>query len=96
VIVSFLDGATEDLYHGTASARVRRFPQDVATRALDKLAVLDAATDVNDLRVPPGNHLEQLKGDLAGCWSIRVNQQWRIVFKWEGGNATEVRLVDYH
>lgn len=58
--------------------------------------MLNAAAHINDLRVPPSNHLEKLSGDLAGFWSIRVNQQWRLVFRWTTQEATEVRLVDYH
>lgn len=58
--------------------------------------VIAAATNMQDLRVPPGNQLEQLRGKLAGFWSIRVNNQWRIVFRWAEGNASEVKLTDYH
>jgi proteic killer suppression protein len=95
VIVSFGDGGTEDFYNGVASAKVRAFPRDVARAAVRKLDVLNAAHTLDDLRSPPGNRLEALKGDLAGKHSIRVNDQWRIVFRWDNG-AHEVRLVDYH
>lgn len=95
MIHDFGDAATEDLYHGNNTARVRSLPQDVRSRALDKLDVLDAATSIQDLRSPPSNHLEKLKGDLADFWSIMVNKQWRIIFKWDGG-AHQVRLIDYH
>lgn len=95
MIKGFSDGGTEDLFNGVSSARSRRFPADVQARAVDKLAFLNAATSLNDLRSPPANRLEALKGDLAGYHSIRVNAQWRLVFKWDGG-AEEVRLVDYH
>jgi len=64
--------------------------------ALRKLDMLDAAYRLNDLRKPPGNRLELLKGELAGYYSIRVNEQWRIVFRWEDNNAHEVSLTDYH
>ena len=67
--------------------------QQVARR---KLRMLNAAREINDLRVPPGNRLEALKGDLKGYHSIRINQQWRIIFKWEAGNCQEVEIVDYH
>jgi proteic killer suppression protein len=96
VIVSFGDGATEDVYHDLDSARARAFSQDVRRAARRRLMVIAAATNVQDLRVPPGNRLEQLKGDLAGFWSVRVNDQWRIIFKWTDGNASEVKLTDYH
>ena len=96
VIVSFGDDGTSDLFHGTNSARLRRFPPDVQRRALRKLDMLNAASHINDMRVPPANRLEKLAGDLEGFWSVRVNEQWRIIFKWTGETAAEVRLVDYH
>lgn len=61
-----------------------------------KLLQIDAAASLNDLRIPPGNRLEQLKGDRAGQWSIRINDQWRICFTWDGRDAYEVEIVDYH
>jgi proteic killer suppression protein len=97
MIVSFGDAATEDLFNGVRSARVRALPQDVTKRALHRLDALNAAATVVDLRVPPSNNLEQLAGDLEGFWSIRVNSQWRIIFKWKGAaGPSEVQLVDYH
>ncbi len=96
LIVSFGDQATEDLYHGVATARVRRFPSGVVGAALRKLDMLNAARDLQDLQSPPGNRLESLKGDLKGFHSIRVNEQWRVVFRWQGGNAHDFRLTDYH
>jgi len=96
VIESFGDKACEDLFHGAHTSRVRRLPHDVAATAVVKLDILNAAHDLNDLRSPPGNRLEALKGKLRGYHSIRVNSQWRIVFKWQGQGAHEVSLVDYH
>ena len=96
MIVSFGDRATEDLYHNRPTSRARRFPQDVVGPALVKLDMLNGAAAVLDLRSPPGNRLEALKGDLKGFHSIRVNDQWRLVFRWEGNNAFDVRLMDYH
>lgn len=96
MITSFGDKATEALYHGRPSKDVRRFPPDVKRAALRKLDMLNAAPSLGDLRSPPGNRLEALRGDLAGRHSIRVNEQWRIVFRWEGSDAHEVRLTDYH
>jgi proteic killer suppression protein len=96
MIVSFGDRATEDLFHNRPSSRSRRFPQDVVGIALVKLDLLNGAAAVLDLRSPPGNRLEALKGDLQGFHSIRVNDQWRLVFRWEGNNAHDVRLMDYH
>jgi proteic killer suppression protein len=82
VITSFGDSATEDLYHNRPSNRVRRFPTDVQKAALRKLDVLNAAHRLDDLRSPPGNRLELLRGGWQGFHSIRVNGQWRIVFRW--------------
>ena len=96
MIANFGDDATEDLFHGNESARVRHFPADLRPRAVRKLDLLNGAADVNDLRAPPSNHLEKLSGTLAGFWSIRVNEQWRIVFRWNDGSALDVRLTDYH
>ena len=96
MIVSFGDAATEDLYHGRRSARVRRIPPAVQSAALQKLDVLNAAAGLQDLISPPGNRLEALRGDLRGRHSIRVNDQWRIVFRWQSGDAHDVQLTDYH
>jgi proteic killer suppression protein len=96
VIVSFGDRRTEELYHGLRSARVRRFPADVLRVALRKLDMINAARSLRDLRSPPANRLEALRGDLAGLHSIRVNDQWRVVFRWADDSAHEVRLMDYH
>ena len=96
MIASFGDDATADLFHGRSTARVRRLPQDILVHVLDKLDVLNAAHDLRDLRSPPGNRLEALRGNLRGFHSIRVNNQWRIVVRWSGGAADDVRLVNYH
>jgi len=96
MIVSFGDRATEDLFHARPTSRARRFPKDVVAAALVKLDMLNAAAALLDLRSPPGNRLEALKGDLKGLYSIRVNDQWRLVFHWIGDNAHEVQLLDYH
>ena len=96
MIVSFGDRATEDLFHGIRSNRVRRFPPNVAKTALQKLDVINAAHSLDDLRIPPGNRLEALSGDLQDFYSIRVNNQWRIIFRWRQPHAFDVKIVDYH
>lgn len=96
MIVSFGDRATEDLFHNRPTSRARRFPPEIVDLALVKMDLLNGSATLLDLRAPPGNRLEALKGDLKGCHSIRVNDQWRLVFRWEGNNAHEVRLKDYH
>lgn len=96
MIKSFGDRATKDLYHGISSAKVRRMPPEIRVLALYKLDILNAVVALKELRSPPGNRLEVLKGDLTGFHSIRINKQWRIVFRWQGSEAFEVRIVDYH
>ena len=96
MIGSFGDQATEDLYHGRRTRRARRFPREVIPAALRKLDMLSAASALRDLRSPPGNRLELLRGDRAGLHSIRINDQWRVVFRWQGNRPEEVQVVDYH
>ena len=96
MIASFGDRTTEDLYHGRPTQRASRFPKDVLPVALRKLDMVNSAAKLGDLRSPPGNRLEALGGDLKGFYSIRINDQWRVVFRWEGTDAHGVKLVDYH
>ena len=96
MIGSFGDRTTEDLYHGRGTSRVRRVPVQLRRAACRKLDMIEYAASLTDLRVPPGNRLEELKGDLVGYYSIRVNDQWRIVFTWRDGVAHGVSIVDYH
>ncbi len=93
MIRSFADKQTAAIFAGLA---VRGLPQDIQKRARIKLKMLDAAKELQDLRSPPGNRLEELRGDRMGTYSIRVNDQWRICFAWAGGEALDVELVDYH
>ncbi|MBW1784145.1 MAG: type II toxin-antitoxin system RelE/ParE family toxin [Deltaproteobacteria bacterium] len=74
----------------------KKFPNDFQRMALRKLRMLNRATIINDLRVPPSNHLERLKGNRKGQYSIRINEQWRICFEWKDGDAFDVEIVDYH
>jgi proteic killer suppression protein len=96
VIVSFGDKLTEAVFNGTPARLLKRLPPDVLKRANQKLDYLNSASDLIDLEAPPGNRLESLKGELKGLHSIRVNDQWRIVFRWQGSDAHDVRLMDYH
>jgi proteic killer suppression protein len=93
MIRSFADKTTAAIFAGM---EVRRLPRDIQQRAAEKLALLDAAHQIEDLRVPPGNRLEKLSGDRMGQWSIRINNQWRICFAFDGGDAYDVEIVDYH
>lgn len=93
MIKTFACRETEKLFRGMFSARL---PQDVQRVAQRKLKQLSAAVTLDFLRVPPGNRLEQLSGNRQGQWSLRINDQWRICFSWQDGNAFEVEIVDYH
>jgi len=93
VIRSFRDRDTARLF---ARQPVRRLAADLHRVALRKLRQLDAAVELTDLRVPPGNRLEKLVGDRAGQYSIRINDQWRICFRWHAGDAHDVEIADYH
>ena len=96
MIASFGDRATEDLYHGRPTARARRFPRDAVDAALVKMDSLNGAASTLDLRSPPGNRLEALQGRRAGQYSIRVNDQFRLCFRWTATGAEDVEIVDYH
>jgi len=93
VIRSFADKRTAAIFAGHV---VRDLPHQIQQRARAKLLAVDAAAGLDDLRVPPGNRLEALHGDRQGQHSIRVNQQWRICFRWRDGEAWDVAIVDYH
>ena len=96
MIESFGDSATEDIFHRKNTGRVRRFPAAIVSSATRKLDMLEAAHDLRNLSVLPGNRLEILRGNLKGFYSIRVNDQWRVVFRWSDGSAEDVSLTDYH
>jgi proteic killer suppression protein len=93
VLRSFAEKETEPVWR---RERVRKLDQGTQRAALRKLLILDAAETLNDLRVPPGNRIEKLKGDRAGSYSVRINQQWRICFSWTDAGPDRVEIVDYH
>jgi proteic killer suppression protein len=93
MIKSFSDKHTEDLFN---REKVKKFPPSILKLAYRKLLLIDAAGKVDDLRVPPGNRLEKLSGNMFGKQSIRINNQWRIVFQWKEDNAYDVKIMDYH
>ena len=93
MIKTFRDKETESIFNRLLS---RKLPQNIQHLARRKLVILDAAPELNALRVPPGNRLEALKGDRKGQHSIRINDQWRICFKWKAGDAYDVEIADYH
>ena len=96
MIASFGDESAEDIFNGENTKAARRIPVEVWKTASRKLDMLNAAHELRDLMIPPGNRLESLRGTLAGKQSIRINDQFRIVFRWKDGNAHEVRITDYH
>ncbi len=93
MIISFYNEPTETLWNGYFTQRI---PNQIQTVARRKLRMLNAARDLNDLRIPPANRLEMLSGDRVGQYSIRINDQWRICFIWNHGNAERVEICDYH
>lgn len=93
MIRSFACDETERIWSGRRS---RKLPPDIQTVALRKLRLLNNARSLDDLRIPPGNRLEALKGDRNGQYSIRINDQWRICFRWQEGAPSDVEIVDYH
>lgn len=96
MIESFGNALAEDLFEDKNSQATKAFPPDLRRAARRKLQYLHEAADLRDLKVPPGNRLESLKGDWKGFHSIRINDQWQVVFRWSGGNALDVQIVDYH
>ena len=96
MIASFGDRTAEDIFNGENTKTARRIPVEVWNTASRKLDMLNAAHELRDLMMPPGNRLESLRGTLAGKHSIRINDRFRIVFRWNDGNAHEVRITDYH
>ena len=93
MIKSFSNKETEKIFNRQFSGKL---PQNIQRVARKKLVILDAAPRLNDLRIPPGNQLEALKGDRKGQHSVRINDQWRICFKWSDGDAKDVEITDYH
>jgi toxin HigB-1 len=93
VIQSFGDADTERVWR---RERVRRFGSDLQRMANRKLLIIDAAETLNDLRIPPGNRLERLRGERVGQYSIRINDQWRICFSWSAAGPANVEIIDYH
>ncbi len=96
MISSFGSKLTEDIFYDRKTKETRKFPSELYRVARRKLLYLYEAEGLKDLRVPPNNRLEALKGDLKGYYSIRINKQWRVVFKWSNQSASNVRIMDYH
>lgn len=93
MIISFGANETEKIWNGK---RIKKLPLDIQQIGRRKLRMLNNSIDFADLRIPPSNRLEKLGGNLKDLYSIRINKQWRIIFKWNNGNASEVEIIDYH
>ncbi len=93
MIRSFGDKETEKIWEGIVS---KKLPFDIQNVARRKLRMINSSQDINDLRIPPANRLEKLKGNLSSFYSIRINNQWRIIFEWKNDDAYEVTILDYH
>ena len=93
MIISFGNSETEQVWLGN---RVKKLPIEIQNIGRRKLRILNNSVDIADLRIPPANRLEKLIGKLKDFYSIRINDQWRIIFKWNAGNASEVEIIDYH
>jgi proteic killer suppression protein len=93
MLTSFGDKDTKKIWEGE---RVKALSTELQEMARRKLRMLNNSQDLNDLLIPPANRLEKLKGDLKNFYSIRINNQWRIIFKWNNGNAEKVSIIDYH
>lgn len=96
MIRSIADSTTQDIFDGESSKAARKLPRELHGKARRLLDLINAATRIDDLRIPPGNRLEALKGDYKGFHSVRINDQWRIIFRWLNGDADEVQITDYH
>jgi proteic killer suppression protein len=93
MIIFFGSKQTEQIWKGI---RVKKMPIEIQNVGRRKLRMLNNSQNIADLRIPPSNRLEKLSGNLSGFYSIRINKQWRIIFKWNNGNASEVEIIDYH
>jgi proteic killer suppression protein len=93
MIISFGNSESEKVWHGE---KVKKLPIEIQNIGRRKLRMLNNSVDIADLRIPPANRLEKLSGKLKNFYSIRINDQWRIIFQWNVGNASEVEIIDYH
>ena len=93
MIISFTSKETEKIWEGE---RIKKIPLEIQKVGRRKLRMLNNSQDINDLKVPPSNRLEKLEGKLKDFYSIRINNQWRIIFQWDNGQAKEVKIIDYH
>ncbi len=96
MIINFKSKFAKDIYDGNAISKLRKFPKQLTGKTLRLLDQLNIVTQINELLIPPSNHLEKLKGDLSGYWGLRINRQWRIIFQWDGKDISNIDILDYH
>jgi toxin HigB-1 len=96
VIKNFNSKTAQDIYDGIKSKNARKVPVEIQEKTRRLFDQINASPSINTLRKPPSNRLEKLKGDLETFWSLRINNQWRIIFRWEEGDALDVDIIDYH
>lgn len=96
MIRNFKSKTAQDIFNGIMTQSAKKVPLDLHNKARRLFDQINASTKTNTLRVPPGNNLEKLKGNLKNYWSVRINKQWRVIFKWENGEALDVDISDYH
>ena len=96
MITNFKSKLAQDIYDGSSTSKSRKFPKQLVGKTTRLLDQLNIVKQIDELLIPPSNHLEKLKGDLSGFWSLRINKQWRIIFQWDGKNVSNVDILDYH
>jgi len=96
MVINFKSKFAQDIYDGSSTSRSRKFPNQLIGKTLRLLDQLNIAAQIDELLIPPSNHLEKLKGNLSGYWSLRINRQWRIIFQWDGRDVSNVDILDYH
>lgn len=96
MIRNFKSKTAQDIYDGTLSRHAKRIPIELHSKIRRLFDQINAVSKIETLRIPPSNNLEKLKGNLLGYWSIRINKQWRIIFRWEDSLAVDVDIIDYH
>jgi toxin HigB-1 len=96
MITNFKSKFAQDIYDGSKTAKSRKFSKPLIGKTLRLLDQLNIVSQIDELLIPPSNHLEKLKGDLSGYWSLRINRQWRIIFQWDGKDVSNVDILDYH
>jgi toxin HigB-1 len=90
MVINFKSKFAQDIYDGSSTSRSRKFPNQLIGKTLRLLDQLNIAAQIDELLIPPSNHLEKLKGNLSGYWSLRINRQWRIIFQWDGRDVTKI------